>query len=440
MVDVRQPGVAGSAWWVEAGDAPRRPPLSGEIQADVAVIGAGLTGTSAAWHLALRRPDLRVVVLEAGRIGGGASGRSGGQVLHWINGADPEGEDETRRQWAVTEAAIDLVEALHRDHGVRAGFLRDGSLEVFTHPGRAEGAAAWAEKVSGWGIPLRFIPPSELPERLRFQGAAGAVLDPRAGRVNSLLLARGMADLAEAQGVDLYEGTPALGITEGPTHEITTPAGRVRAPALILATNGYSHKLGYFKSGVFPLHSHMIATEPLDEAQRGALGWGSLAAFNDDMDRIAYGTVSPGGRLLFGGGSNAAYAYRYGGPTEWTGGDAGHRAVHRHLARRLPEIAERPFPHQWTGTLGITLTRLYGVGVMGDHRNVYYALGYSGHGVALATLSGRMLADLYCGEGDQWADLPCWMHRPGGIPPDPLRWLGYHVFTALTGRSPRKAR
>jgi glycine/D-amino acid oxidase-like deaminating enzyme len=169
------------------------------------------------------------------------------------------------------------------------------------------------------------------------------------------------------------------------------------------------------------------------------LGWGDVAAFSDDLDRIAYASLSEDGRLLFGGGGNGAYSYYYGGRTAAPKPPTRQydfvRAV---LDRYFPGARDVKLAQRWTGTLGITLSRVCSMGVRGEHRNVYYALGYSGHGVVLANLAGRVLCDLYSDHHEPWRDMPFYQQRLWGIPPDPLRWIGYHAFTALTGRSPRR--
>jgi glycine/D-amino acid oxidase-like deaminating enzyme len=112
--------------------------------------------------------------------------------------------------------------------------------------------------------------------------------------------------------------------------------------------------------------------------------------------------------------------------------------VEKRLSDYFPAVAQRRIEHRWTGVLGITMSRMCSMGVQGDHRNVYFALGYSGHGVTMANLAGRVLCDIFRGDDERWRKLPFYQKRLGGVPPEPLRWLGYHVYTRLTGRSPRK--
>ncbi|HEX5065858.1 MAG TPA: FAD-binding oxidoreductase [Myxococcota bacterium] len=427
-----------SIWVSESarGAMPARPALVGSKRVDVAIVGGGLTGVSTAWHLSQRRPDLGIALLEAGVLGQGASGRNGGQVLHGINGVTPAGPEALRRIHAVTGAGIDLAEELS-DRFAPGAFRRQGCLEIYTDERRAEAAAAHVALLRAAGIPADFVPARELGVR----GARGAVLDPQAGRLNGYALLQAMRGVLVSEGVDVYEHSAVRRVQVGAEIACETDQGEVRARALVLATNAYTPSLGFFRSGILPLHSHVLATEPMDETRWRAIGWGRWDGFTDDLDRIAYACRTPGGRLLFGGGGNPAYEYRFGGrvvSSESFGNRAGPfmRGV---LTRYFPGVEKWPIAERWSGPLGITLDRVCSMGVTGEHRNVYFALGYSGHGVALALLAGRVLADLYEDHHEPWRDLPFYQKRLLPLPPEPLRWLGYQVYTRLTGRSPRRS-
>jgi glycine/D-amino acid oxidase-like deaminating enzyme len=228
-------------------------------------------------------------------------------------------------------------------------------------------------------------------------------------------------------------------VREGETVELSTTGGTVRAKAIVLATNGYTPRLGFFRTGILPVISHVIATDPLP-ADVKLRGFGRATAFADDRPRLAYATIDFEGRLVFGGGTNTAYDYQFGNRTSYAAraGDKPTRELRKSLATYFPELAEVGIQHRWSGPLGVTLARHCGMGVIGPHKNIYYALGYSGHGVVLGNMSGRVLADLYAGNHDPWKDFSFYNYRPGGIPPEPMRWFGYHAYTRLTGRSPFK--
>lgn len=426
-----------SIWWQEAGEDEPRTSLSGDVRADMVIIGAGFTGLSTAWHMAQRFPARRVIVLEARRVANGASGRNGGQVLNWINGVDTLDEQVTRRVHAVTSAGIQWIWDLIRKNKLEVDHSRLGCLEVYTTAQHGEEAHAKVERLTRWGIPAEYLQGAALDERLRLSGAVGAVFDPLAGQVNGVQLARGLARLAEVGGVTIHESTPVLRVEQGPECRVICPRGTVTAPAVVLATNGYTHQLGFFRNGQFPLHSHVVATAPLSDP--AAAGWGGISGFADDMDRIAYGALTGSRRVVFGGGSNASYGYQYGGRTTWAGSPAhGQAAVLKRLREALPGLGQTEITHRWTGTLAITLDRICAIGLTGAYGNIYYGFGYSGHGVVLAHVAGRVITDIYAGEGERWRELPFYMRRPGGLPPEPFRWVGYQAYTRLTGRSPRR--
>jgi glycine/D-amino acid oxidase-like deaminating enzyme len=271
-------------------------------------------------------------------------------------------------------------------------------------------------------------------------GAHGAVLDPLAGRLNGFALLQALRPVLREDGVVLHEGTLVRRIRPGREILLETAEGEVRARALVLATNGYTPALGFFRLGLLPLHSHVLATEPLADPDWKRIGWGRWDGFTDDLDRIAYACRTPGGRLLFGGGGNAAYSYRLGGaPVASARAEARAIPLMRSvLTRYFPGVAGAKGELRWSGLLALTLDRICTMGVGGRHRNVYHALGYSGHGVALALLAGRVLADLYAGNHEAWRDQPFYQKRLTPFPPEPVRWLGYQVITRVTGKSPRK--
>ncbi|MEO8602791.1 MAG: FAD-binding oxidoreductase [bacterium] len=426
-----------SAWLLELPPYERLPALAGDAVADIAIVGGGLTGISTAWHLSARFPERRIVLLEARAIANGASGRNGGQVLNGINGVEPRQPETRRRIHETTRHGIDIVERLAAASTLDAGFARHGCLEVYTTARGADAAERHVTEANASGISLRWLPRQAVGVR----GAHGAVLDAHAGRVNAPALLRGLRPALLARGVGIHEQTPVTRIDDGATIALQTPGGTLRAPAVVLATNAYTPQLGFFRHGILPLHSHVVATNPLPPARWAAIGWGAHDGFSDDLDRIAYGCRTPGGRLVFGGGANAAYSYRFGGSPVFgdiSAAAPAFAAIERRLRGYFPGLVGEPIAQRWNGPLAITFDRICSMGITGPRRNIYYALGYSGHGLALAGLAGEVLCDLYADHHEPWRDLPFYQKALPYIPPEPLRWLGYQAYTRLTGRSPRQ--
>lgn len=430
-----------SLWITQAGPYHPLPALDRSIDADVAIIGGGFTGTSTAYHLSQQFPNRRIVLLEAATLGNGASGRNGGMVLNWVNGFGDDDLELTRRIYALTSQGIREIATRIEQHGLDVDLRLDGTLTVLTDAQRAEAAHASVEVHQSLGIPERFIDAETLARELHLEGTYGAVLDPGTGQMNGAQLTRGLRPVLQQQGVMIYEGTPVLKVSEGTTITLTTPQGEVRAKAMVLATNGYTGKLGYFRDAVLPLHSHVMASEALTAEQQKTLGWNTYAGYSDDLDRISYSVMTRAGHLVFGGGSNDSYDYLFRNRTAYPGSPEramhGFAAMQETLQTYMPGTNGLLMPHRWTGTLAITLDRKPLIGVRGEAHNIYYGLGYSGHGVTLANVVGRILADLYAGNDDEWRTFPFINSRYARIPPEPFRWMGYQFFTRLTGKSPR---
>lgn len=418
-----------------------RSPLSKDESADVAIIGGGFTGVSTALELAKRFPEKRIVLLEARALANGASGRNGGLVLNGI-GMHPKTPEQAKRLWDVTQSAMALIADNIAEHRLDVRFDRDGALDVLTDARRADDAAKEIDELfAPAGIPIQFFSSKELVQKkIAIEGAKGAVFDPTAGRLDGLDYVRALGAVVEKLGVAIYEGTPVTRVREGRAIELETPRGTMRAGAIVLATNAYTPKLGYFTRALLPVHSHVIATEARSPEEWAEMGWGArCAGFSDDRDRLAYASMTERGEIVFGGGSNAAYGYTWGGGTSFAGQTSrAFTAVTNCLHSYLPRLKNVPIATRWTGTVALTMSRVATMGVLGEHENVYYALGYSGHGIALANLAGRVIADLYAGERERWRDLPFFEQALFPVPPEPFRFLGYHAYTLLTGRSPRK--
>ena len=432
-----QPDENRAVWVAESAPAEPTPRLAGRLTTDVAIIGGGFTGVSSAWHLRERQPGLGIALLEAGVLGQGASGRNGGQVLNWVNGVEPRTPEETRLVHGATRSGIDIAEALATRFAPPGTFRRRGCLSVYTDPRRAEAAAAHVEELKAAGIPAEYLPQG----RLGVHGAYGAVLDPLAGRLNGFALLQAMRPVLRAEGVALHEHTLVRRVRSGRKIVLETEGGEVRAKALVLAAGAFTPALGFFRRRLLAIHSHVLATVPLDDVAWQKIGWGDWDGFTDDLDRIAYACRTPGGRLLLGGGGNAAYSYPMGGSPRPSPAAEARAApfMQSVLARYFPAAADVPIERCWAGLLDLSLDRVCSMGVGGKHRNVYHAIGFSGHGVALALLAGRVIADLYEGNHEAWRAQPFYQKRLLPFPPEPALWLGYQVWTRLTGKSPRRS-
>lgn len=402
------------ASWYAATAAPLAPfaMLQGAVQADVCIVGGGYTGLSAALHLAGR--GLSVVLLEAHRVGFGASGRNGGQVgsgqrLDQQVLEDMLGRGVARQLWDLGEAAKALVQDLITRHAMPVTFY-PGIAHACRTGAEVRDAHRNAEKLARDYAYGRIEPLDR--EGLRgIIGSdvyAGGDIDRGAGHLHPLNYAIGLAQAAVAAGARLHERSEALRIDHGAQVRVHTAKGEVTADHLILACNGYLGRLdGTVAARVMPINSYIVATEPLGD--RAATIIAAPVAVTDTKFVNNYWRLSEDGRLLFGGAET--YGYRFPADIAAT--------VRKPMLRVYPQLADVRIEHAWGGTLAITVNRL--PNFVRVHPNVLSASGYSGYGVAMATMAGRVLAEAVAGQAERF-DLMARLPQPrfpGGVA---LRW------------------
>jgi glycine/D-amino acid oxidase-like deaminating enzyme len=251
------------------------------------------------YHFSQRYPEKRVVLLEAKALANGASGRNGGMMLNWVYGVGPMSDEMTAHVYHATHQTIDSIEQIIQTHHLDVSYRRDGCFEVFTDEQRAVEAQAEAAHLNSIGVPVQFWDAAQVRQKINLNGIYGGLFDPSEGQLNGVQFIRGLRPVLEVRGVKIYEGTAVTKITEGPTIEVTTANGSVKAKAIVLATNGYTGKLGYFRKAYFPLHSHVFATDPLSDEAARQLGWHGTAGFSDDLNRISYATRTREGHIVF---------------------------------------------------------------------------------------------------------------------------------------------
>jgi len=432
---------ANQSFWATTVQPGEASVLQGVVNADVAVVGAGLLGVSAAYHLSRLFPRKRIVVLEARRVANGASGRNGGAVLALTaratfdamtglagrRGFLPPGY---RDLWDRTAEGLDLFQEIIDRHGIDCGYSREGFLTLAASPRDAEAMARYAEAASRLGLPVRHLDAAACRRIVEAQGYHGGLLHPEGGQINPARYLCGLAHAARGLGVEIYENSPVIKIREGRTCGLGTPQGEVRSGAVVLAANAYAPRLGYFRHRVVPVLNACAVTEPLGAEGLRALGWRGTRGFHDSSWMLWYLGVSEDSRLIIGGGD---VEYLYGGRTahgaRWLKRCRDRFA--RKLLRLFPGARDLRIEHVWAGAIDATLDLRPAVGVTGAHRNVFYGIGYTGEGVNLAHLSGKIVADLVSGNRERWSGLPFVGRLPVRAPPDPLRWAALRAAFAL---------
>jgi gamma-glutamylputrescine oxidase len=385
-----------------------RPPLAGECRVDVAVVGAGVAGCSAALHLAQR--GYQVALLEAQRVGYGASGRSGGQLIFGLAVGQKSliaqvGREHARRLFDMSVEALDLTQYLIRDHGIECDY-RPNHVHVATKPRHLEELRDWERELHDEYDyrSARFLDRGELAEHVRSERYLGGLIDPRSGHLHPLKYTQGLARAAEAAGARIFEQTTALRFAEGEEVTVHTERGIVRCRHLVLCANAYVGLLSpRLARRILGVGTYIIATRPMDAARARTL-LPSDAAVADLNWILDYFRLSADRRLLFGG----RVSYSAVQPPHLAG------SMHRRLARIFPQAADLEVEYAWGGYLDITRTRAPDFGRLGP--NVFYLQGFSGHGMSLTALAGKLVAEAVAGTAerfDVFARLP---HRnfPGG--------------------------
>jgi gamma-glutamylputrescine oxidase len=387
------------------------PSLRGEVRADVAVVGGGYMGLSAALHLAEK--GLSVVVLEAHRVGFGASGRNGGQVGSgqrqdqvWLE--KTVGRDHARRLWDMAEDSKALVRDLIDRHGMPVTFYPGVAHACYSDAETRE-AHGYADKLArDYGYTqIERLDRAGIRRLIGSTSFTGGEIDRGAGHIHPLNFAIGLAKAASLAGARIHEESEVLTFTPGPKAVLKTAAGSVTADHVILAGNGYIGGLEpTYPSRVMPINNFILATEPLGERARDVLA--EPVAVADSNFVVNYWRLSEDNRLLFGGGES--YGYRF--PDIL-------KTVRAPMLKIYPQLADVKITHGWGGTLAITMNRM--PALMRPHPNVLAGSACSGHGVALSTLTGKLLAETVAGDAsgfDLLASIPQ-PRFPGGAT---LRW------------------
>ncbi|MCE4052936.1 NAD(P)/FAD-dependent oxidoreductase [Pseudomonas sp. Au-Pse12] len=389
-----QPNLTGSAngharsyYAASAGSLPGFPSLDGDLSADVCVIGGGFTGVNCAIELAQR--GLSVILLEARRIGWGASGRNGGQLIrgigHDVSGfARYVGQDGVRYLEHAGIESVDVVRQRIAEHAIDCD-LRWGFCELANTP--AQFAAFQSEQDSlvqlGYRHPTRLVAPRDMQDVVASSVYAGGLVDMGSGHLHPLKLVLGEARVAASLGVRMFEQSPVLELIHGDTAKVRCAAGTVSAGRLVLACNAHLEDLEPRLGGkVLPAGSYIITTQPLPEARARQLIPGNLALCDQKVG-LDYYRLTADRRLLFGG------ACHYSGrdPADIAG------YMRPKLLKVFPQLQDVAIDYQWGGKIGITANRFPQVGRLQQYPNVYYAQGYSGHGLNVTHWTARLLAE-----------------------------------------------
>ncbi|MBW8812936.1 MAG: FAD-binding oxidoreductase [Caulobacterales bacterium] len=379
-------------------------------QADVVVIGAGFTGLSAALELARRGAS--VVVLEAGRVGGEASGRNGGHcnsgLAHdYAALAARLGQPTAQAYYRVHVAAVDEVERLAREEAIDCDFRRCGRLKLAAKPEHFAGIARAYERLREEVDPnVQLVPPEAIGEEIGSTAFFGGLIQTTSAQLHVGKFGVGLAEAAARHGARIHEQTPVVGLQRlsGRRHRVTTPRGVVDAGQVLVATGATTRgPFGWFRRRIVPVGSFIVATEPLEAATLDRLV-PRRRNYVTSKTIGNYFRITPDDRLLFGGRARFAMSNPR---SDRKSGDV----LRATLAEIFPELADVRIDYCWGGLVDMTADRLPRAG---EHGGLFYAMGYSGHGVQMSVGTGKAMAAVMEGRADAnpWRDLD-WPAIPG---------------------------
>jgi gamma-glutamylputrescine oxidase len=375
------------------------PPLGGDLQVDVCIVGGGFSGLNTAIELA--RKGLTVALLEARKIGWGASGRNGGQLIRGVGHGVEQfenviGQDGVRELKLMGLEAVELVRQRVEEFQIDCD-LTWGYCDLANKPEHLAGFAEDKAELESLGYrhQLRLLEPEQMHEVVGSDNYVGGMIDMGSGHLHPLNLALGEAVAAASLSVQLFEDSPVTRIDHGREVRVHTARGQVRAKYLVLACNAYINGLEPTLSGkVLPAGSYVIATEPLSEAQARSIIPQNMALC-DQRVALDYYRLSADRRLLFGGACH------------YSGRDPADIAAYMQpkMLKVFPQLQGVRIDYQWGGMIGIGANRLPQIGRLKDQANVFHAQAYAGHGVNATHLAGKLLAEAIAGQESRGFEL-----------------------------------
>ena len=439
MAETERDDRAVSLWWdTLPGHVRVRPGLPGDLDVDVAIVGAGYTGLWTARYLAIADPGLRIAVLEAEVAGFGASGRNGGWCSALFAASDAKlaaehGTDAARRMRTAMQETVDEVGRAAREDGIDCHFTKGGTVVAARGPAqltRAKDEVADARRFGVGEEDLAWLDAGPARERFGATGVLGATYTPHCAAIHPARLARGLAEAVERRGVTIFEGSAVTAILPGGggirrRPEAVTARGTVRADVVVRALEAWTPTLPSERRTLAPVYSLMIATEPLDDTFWKEAGLSERETFSDYRHLLVYGQRTADGRLAFGG-RGAPYHF---GSTVRPGFDRDsrvHEALRRALVQLFPAAGDAAITHRWGGPIGVPRDWHSSVG-LDQETGIAWAGGYVGDGVSTTNLAGRTIADLVTGGESDIVTLPWVGHSWRPWEPEPLRWLGINA-------------
>jgi len=418
-----------SGGWLR--EMPRlQPPLEGQVQADVVVVGAGYAGLCTALELSAR--GAKVAVLEQAHAGFGASGRNagylvGGQGLEYDLFLKRVGRERAQGIVGFYDAGVAYVEGMIEKHGIDCDYNASGVIRAGIHPGQEKKLRRGMQTGIELGSPAQFLDGAAM----RARGIPPAFLFgchlPGGGTLDPGKYVMGLRRAALRAGVKLYENTPVRSWTPGAAVKLATDRGNASAPFAVLATNAYTPQLGLLRNKVVPMRVSAIETEPLSAAQLAALGWPRREGIVTVHWTMESHRLTARNTLVL---TTKRLDYVYGSKTPNVPDAAAYRALSATLRERFPELGDIAIRSCWSGYVSLAYDALPVIGESGAQRNILYSAGCSGHGLGTQSLAGQLLAERIGGR--EHPLLAALRHETPSTLPEPLQWCAIQSALGLT--------
>ena len=422
----------GLSFWHDTVPGPLdpAPSLHGDTEADVAIVGAGLTGMWTAYYLNKADPGLRIALCEREIAGYGASGRNGG----WCSALFPASLSKLDRM-AGRESAIAMYRAMQHTvnevgnitivENIDCHYAKGGTVMFARSPAQLQRARDEVDEARLYGFDetdMRLLSAEQARDLGGASNVLGAVYTPHCAAIHPARLARGLAEVLRSRDLTIYEKTAVQRIEPG---RLITSGGTVKAGHIIRATEGYTPELAGYERAVVPVYSLVIATAPLPDAVWAEIGLDTRPTFSDLRHLIIYGQRTADGRLVFGG-RGAPYHFGSAVRPSFDRVPEVFTALRKTLIELFPVLGDVTVTHAWGGPIGIARDWCASVG-LDRSTGIGWAGGYVGDGLSTTNLAGRTLADLITGNDSAITRLPWVDHQSPAWEPEPLRWLGVNA-------------
>jgi glycine/D-amino acid oxidase-like deaminating enzyme len=415
------------------------------VEVDVAILGAGYSGLWTAYYLLKREPSLRVALADCEIAGYGASGRNGG----WVSSGFPVspgqlvrrfGTQPARAMFQAVSGSVDEIERVLRQEKIEADFVKGGALRI------ARGAAqipviqrafdAYARL--GLGGRYSLLDGAAVEKRLRVTNAQGALSTPDCAVMHPGKLVRGLAHVVEGMGATIFERSPVTQFEGNPTPRLIGPVGTIRARTVVLAAEAYLTRLRAFHRALLPVYSSIVLSEPLTDEMWSEIGWSGREGVSSNRLTVDYLSRTNDNRILFG---SRGAPYHFGSRIDAAfDHDADvSRSISETLFDWFPMLRGRVnITHAWAGPVGMPRDWMP-TASFNPRSGIATARGYTGQGVAISNLAGRILADLITGVESDLTSLPMANHHARSWEPEPLRWLAVRYIQNRLQRIDEKA-